>query len=377
MYLGVIIFFSFQATAFEFARPDFVEGKITMIPAHLVAHSPRFCFWIFDDVRVSSDFERQLNSIVTSMENRVLKPLTEHYFSAFLEEEDDNCWNVVFDNIRDQAFWQGKDYGKNYRAYVNPELLGERTVLMDLPRAWDRPEQLYSRLAHELMHLIGHQIDPLEETFLEEGLAELMEYSLFGQIPFLQIEAFYNFPTRSLTDFNQRPQAAYGQNFLFMAYVKAHFGSTEFILDLLNDQKLQGMLSLGKTLQDHLLPSFEFIWRHFSLALLLNTDRFSKRQLFYFPGLSDQLGQVARARAKAGSFVVPAYSQVYLRASGQYELTLPQDSPLEAYLVFRWSDQRLHINSPNDWSAQQATRPTQATWVIVNSSATDGVFELR
>ena len=79
-----------------------------------------------------------------------------------------------------------------------------------------------SVLAHELQHAIHWNGDPTEETWVNEGLAELAA-SAAGYRPANQ-DVFLNSPTVSVVNWPDQATPYYGAAFLFFDYLMAHYG---------------------------------------------------------------------------------------------------------------------------------------------------------
>lgn len=91
-------------------------------------------------------------------------------------------------NIRDEAYWG------DYRFYIagffdsslNDEL-GVNAIFVDsydwanrIGPAAARPHLYEGVIAHEFQHLIHHDVDPDEDSFIDEGMADLAEQFIYG-----------------------------------------------------------------------------------------------------------------------------------------------------------------------------------------------------
>ena len=91
-------------------------------------------------------------------------------------------------------------------------------------------------LAHELTHAIQFRLDPTEDTWINEGLAEIGR-KIAGYTPVFQ-NSFLASPSVSLTLWPEVSTASiphYGGSSLFMDYLAQHYG-TESLLLLLEEQ---------------------------------------------------------------------------------------------------------------------------------------------
>ena len=114
-------------------------------------------------------------------------------------------------------------------------------------------------LAHELTHAVQWRADPTEDTWINEGLAEIGK-ELAGYPPLFQ-SSFLTSPSISLTLWPNRPSATiphYGGANLFLDYLADHYGGYQG-LRLLQDQQANGVrgiqayleeIEAGKSFQD-------------------------------------------------------------------------------------------------------------------------------
>jgi len=78
-------------------------------------------------------------------------------------------------------------------------------------------------LAHEFQHFIHFNIDPTEDTWVDEGLAGLARYVCGYGHRTSHVTAFAESPGTSLTTWNDE-LANYGATYLFMLYLATHYG---------------------------------------------------------------------------------------------------------------------------------------------------------
>lgn len=141
------------------------------------------------------------------------------------------------------------------------------------------PDYYLSVLAHEFQHMIHFAVDANEESWMNEGLAELSAYEAgFGVSGFSS-----TYLSNTGVQLNHWPDGntapIYGGGFLFTAYLKERFG-TEFIRALVANPA-NGMESVERTLADFnildadtgLALQAETVFAQFSLATLLNDSR--------------------------------------------------------------------------------------------------------
>ncbi len=94
-------------------------------------------------------------------------------------------------------------------------------------------------LAHELQHAIHWWADPSEETWINEGLAELATIVAGRSIPVRSASLFLSSAPTSLVHWPTESGAGYlnyGAAFLFMSYLVEHYGDLDDLRPLLADQ---------------------------------------------------------------------------------------------------------------------------------------------
>lgn len=125
-----------------------------------------------------------------------------------------------------------------------------------------------SVLAHELQHLIHWGQDPWEETWLDEGCAELAMVTYGVPDP---ISGFNNNPDNDLTAWNQQT-ADYVKVMLFFTYLYEHYDDTGMIRSLVASP-LHGLASLTEQLSLH-YPSHTLaeIFRDWTIANVLDSE---------------------------------------------------------------------------------------------------------
>ena len=92
-----------------------------------------------------------------------------------------------------------------------------------------------------------------------------------------------------MTHFENRSNKDYAFSYLFFAYLSDHFGGVNTIAQIIKNSG-QGIQGIESALSDMSLSlndipiDFNFIFRHFALALYFNTTAFSEFDLFSMRG---------------------------------------------------------------------------------------------
>lgn len=86
-------------------------------------------------------------------------------------------------------------------------------------------------LAHEFWHMISYNQNPIEETWVEEGMADNAAYITGNRMLQDKIDAFQKYPGIGLLsfDYNNNALAHYGASFLFIRYLFEQYGGSSEI----------------------------------------------------------------------------------------------------------------------------------------------------
>ncbi len=157
-----------------------------------------------------------------------------HYFGDYLprgpggQNIDILTYNVVDESYYDPDFGSfiAGFYSSSYQALFNRNIFFLDSLIWTFGLGPDapRPYDVESTFAHELEHLIMHDHDPDEESWIDEGLADLAMYlNGFGHDEG-HVTYYLAFHRNSLTDW-QSSLEDYGAAYLFQLYLLENFGS--------------------------------------------------------------------------------------------------------------------------------------------------------
>jgi hypothetical protein len=119
-----------------------------------------------------------------------------------------------------------------------------------------------SVLAHELTHMIEWGLDSNEETWIDEGCAELAMVKYGVPDP---ISGFNSNPDNNLTVWNQST-ADYVKVMLFFTYLSEHYDTNGLIRDIVADPT-HGLTSIGNQITSHLTEmTLNDIFRDWTIA---------------------------------------------------------------------------------------------------------------
>ena len=211
-----VVFFNETATG--------STGKATLWIAWDFLDSP------LDDNEITCDQLAYLQSVLDQIVDTDV-----HYFGDYNERPAGNeNIDVMVYNIVDESYYD-PEFPFRIAGYFSSginEQFDRNMIFMDTknwagtlgPDASDTPYLIESIVAHELQHLIHHDHDAGEESFIDEGLADLAELlNGFGH-PESHIVNGLAFHRESLTVWGGQ-LSDYGQAYLFQLYLLENFGS--------------------------------------------------------------------------------------------------------------------------------------------------------
>lgn len=144
-------------------------------------------------------------------------------------------------------------------------------------------ETLESIVAHEFQHMIRHNLQINEGTWLNEGFSVFTEYLLYGNID-SSLFAYLSQPGTQLTDWNADPNlrgANYGGALLFMIYLYDRFG-VEVMHALSADPAPRAWQSVDNVIREQTdAPSADAVFADFVVANLLFDATLSDGQYGY------------------------------------------------------------------------------------------------
>ena len=169
-------------------------------------------------------------------------------------------------------------------------------------------------LAHEFLHAVHFRADPTEETWVNEGLAELASFKA-GYLPASQ-GAFVRSPTVSLVNWPLLPYgtSSYGADFLFFQYLVDHYGGQENIRTLI-DEPLDGIPGINSYLA-HLghNETFDDVFANWAIANYLDEPGDGP---YSYPENEVELITGNRVNSfERTEFLIPQYSAAYMVIDG-------------------------------------------------------------
>lgn len=192
---------------------------------------------------------------------------------------------IMISNVRDANYYTTYPYyiagffSPSFKAYYDRNIISidcydwaNRTT-GDVPR----PYVYESTVAHEYEHLLHDATDPDEEDWINEGCAMYSEFLCGYGIDPGYINAYLYTPDNSLTvwgDQDNNDLADYGASAMFMMYLNDHFGGSDTIAALFQDEN-NGGESVTETLADAGYGDWTFdeVFHAWTLANLIRADK--------------------------------------------------------------------------------------------------------
>lgn len=254
---------------------DLVENTNFQIEAEMVYATDHVYFWI----ETGTEYDKgDLRDLVDTFENQIYPTNREFFGEEFSPgiDGDEHLYILYADNLGYSVagyFSSADSLAPQVNEYSNThEMFYLHSGNIEL---WE--DYTYGVLAHEFQHMIHWARDRNEDTWMDEGLAELAVflngYDLGG------FDASYtNSPDVALTYWPEEPGGAtrnYGQAFLFVSYFLDRFGSEA--TQTLIAQAANGLESmdnalaeLGLTGEDGQLLTANDVFTDWAGALLLS-----------------------------------------------------------------------------------------------------------
>lgn len=146
-------------------------------------------------------------------------------------------------------------------------------------------------VVHELTHVIRHQSNPSEETWLDEGLAKELEYQFLKLWPqsLFQVPKTFMFKISTDSKSYAAGSTSYLNSFLLVHYLSTHLGDDLFLIRLMNS-RLNGWSAIEEAARISVpqasigIPASRLnrrdLFTHFAFALRFNDASLADCGLF-------------------------------------------------------------------------------------------------
>lgn len=195
--------------------------------------------------------------------------------------EGKKTW-ILIHNIRDAAYYDGTQtsYVAGYFS-ASEDAINNKNMMHIDTYDWsnrvgsdaERPYLYEGVFAHEFEHLIHFDIDPDEDSWVDEGLADLAGYMCgYGHQESHAAYYMYYHPRVSLT-FWEGGLENYGASYLFQLYLYEKYGGSDFTTALVKEQA-NGIEGIEKTLTaSGYTDTFDEVYDYWTIANYLDDTR--------------------------------------------------------------------------------------------------------
>ena len=202
--------------------------RITATLAHV---TPHIYMWIQDDLEINQeDIAHSARVFDTE-----IFPTSLHYFAPDWAHTDAGSRHLTVLNARFVGAAGYYSSADEYPSWINPYSNGRTMIYMNIDALPPGSENYLSTLAHEFQHMLHWQLDPSEDTWVNEGASELAS-SLNGYADVYRIQAFLREPDTQLNSWSDQPGDSYRH------YGAAHL-VMQYFLDRVGENGLRRLVS--------------------------------------------------------------------------------------------------------------------------------------
>jgi len=227
--------------------------------------------WSAED-RIST---AQLAYLMNEFDSNIYPTMTSTFGFPVPRPAGEDKIYILIMNIRDPSYYDESIgwYVVGYFSWGEDQAANKNMVHIDsydwanrVGPGVSRPFTYEGTFAHEFEHLLHNDIDFDEESWVDEGLADLAIYMCgYGHDTGNIANYFAYHPWTSLTFWGGNLEN-YGCCYLFQLYLWEHFGGTSFAVDLIHNQ-LNGIEGVEDTLHDHgYMISFDQVFHDWTIA---------------------------------------------------------------------------------------------------------------
>jgi len=256
-----------------------------------------------DDPEKINITDEQVNYMIDEFD-AVIYPNVTHYFGypdnltgenslfesweyPFFETEDPGKVMIMVFNIIDESYYD-PEYPYFIAGFFSPttELYYDRNIIHVDSYNWtgrtngtDGKYDFEATIAHEFQHLVHNDLDPQEETWINEGCSMFAEF-LCGYTDFWPyLQRYLYTPDNGLIDWADQGDinilADYGGPLMFMLYLNDHFGGVDTVSAIAQSTLtgIEGIEAVLAESEDYSDWTFNDVFRAFRLANLIHADQ--------------------------------------------------------------------------------------------------------
>lgn len=291
-----------------FSVLNLIEETPYDIQAELRFVSPH-AYWYFD-VAVDVD-TRNMVVIAARFEDEVYKTVTDVLGIEWAVEPSPGQRIVLLHTPVDgaAAYYSSKD---DFSTHVHPDSNERKILYLDTALRLGS-EPYYGTVAHELQHAIHERADPSEETWVNEGMAEVARNLTGRDLVFAP--SYLLAPSSSVVNWASRPKSVgpnYGASSLFLSYLLGHYGGNEGARALL-DEPADGIDGVEAYLQKTEQGlSFDEVFEDWAVANLFDLNS----GVYAFPNLEVRPPAISSLIEGDNTFSLPQYGVAYVKLEG-------------------------------------------------------------
>lgn len=250
-------------------RPNLSAQPVESSAQRLPTDSEHLQSWVFSELfQQLSSFEREALQTKAQQASQVFeKILFPQYMNLLdLDQEDwKSRFLFLWDRIPKESFHRAMIFSEDFRTH------GKHIIVLDIDIL-----NIQTVLIHELQHAFNYsfKVNVEEETWINEGLSQVVEWFITGAFPKRQVQSFLRLgSTASLLDW--QGESSYANAFLFLYYLFQNYGKEDLLKTLIKSPS-GGTDALMRAIHKYSPSklSFQEVYANYSLALLLNSKRF-------------------------------------------------------------------------------------------------------
>lgn len=344
----------------RFFYTEQANDTVVETTAEVAYVSDRLVMWLEQGVRVN---EQTLQQAAATLEQEIF-PTTRDVFGREPTAGIDGDPAIHILHVQDMGgrtlgYFSGKD---GYPREVAPLSNQREMFYINLDLVSIGEDDYYDVVSHEFLHMLQWSIDRNEETWLNEGLAELSTtLNGYGGSDFLT--AFIRTPDTPLTVFDYEG-GDYGAAWLFASWLHEQYGA-EFIEDLVRQPK-NGIEGISTLLNDYgLQTDFQNIYAAWMVAIYTTNHNLSTSADYEFKSVEPYLNRFPRIdpvtpredeaiTTKVGQFGTDYWQ---IPADQAYELTLETSQQVQLFDTQPHSGSWFWTTLPADFSDMHLTHP--------------------
>jgi hypothetical protein len=292
----------------DFWVADSARKRYFKVRAKLAQRSDHVDFYVQDgETTDNAAITRSLQTIETT-----IIPGIAHYFGGSALPLDK--LRIAILNTRLTGLIGYYSSVDEFPSWVAPFSNERPLIAMSLSAVQPGSRGYDSGLAHELEHLIQWRLDPSEDTWINEGTAELAIRAL-GLDPSANYQSFLQRPDTQLNDWAEQVSDTprhYGASDLFFTYLSQRFGGYGIVGEILARPE-RGIVGIERALDAHGAPSLAPLFVDFSIANWANQpnaedSRYGYRDLRQVRARDEPLALPTRVATTVHQFATRYYA---------------------------------------------------------------------